>query len=533
MPDGKSPPMRRQVTRRGFIALSAGVAGAAVAGCEAVRAERASAPAAVKAASGRSAPTDPLATERARRGTSDWHVNRTGSDHEVEGFAVPQGGQPGQRVRLFLSSTRRRVRIEAFRMGWYGAAGARRVWSASEVKLPDQSRSIHLVDATRTVSAHWDPVAEVDTGGWPEGAYLFRLTAEGGAQRFVPYIVTSADARGRLLLVHSTATWQAYNDWGGYSLYHGPGGTWDYDNRAYVVTADRPLPLNGADSFLSFDRPVVELVERLGLPVAHTTSAHLHASGDLASQAVAVVSLGHDEYWSPQMRAHVTEARDRGTNVLFLGANACFRRMRFADSPLGHDRQVICYKTDYTQDPEYGKHNRWVTNDWREPPAADPESSLTGTFYEGYPTEAAYTVTDPNFWAFRGVRVAVGERFPGIVGPEYDRVNPGFPTCRPITVFAHSKVVCKGVRSFSDSAYYTHAGGAGVLNVGTMHWTAALDRFNPKIHARSRRFATAVSANVLRAFARGPLAEQLPARDNLHRIKEYAGDPLGAEHNLW
>jgi hypothetical protein len=534
-PTGTPGGMRR-LSRRGFIALSAGVAGTAVAGCEAARADRVTAGPAAGAARPRvttARPRDPLAAERARAGTPDWQVRQLGSEHEVEGFAVPAGGPPGTRVHLYLSTTRRRARVEAFRMGWYGGAGARRVWSSPELRLPDQNRRIRTVEATRTVSGNWEPGTAVDTSGWPEGAYLFRLTSEGGAQRFLPYVVTSPTAAGRLLLVHATATWQAYGDWGGYSLYHGPGGPADYDNRAYTVSMDRPLPHNGAATFLAFERPVVELVERLGLPVAHTTSAGLHGDGRLARDAVAVVSLGHDEYWSPEVRQHVTAARDHGVNVLFLGANACFRRIRFSDSPLGAHRQVTCYKTDYMQDPLYGKDNRAVTNDWREPPAADPESSLTGTFYEGFPAAGSWTVADPNFWALRGLRVRTGEEFPGIVGPEYDRVNPGFPTPRPITVFGHSKVICKGVRSFSDSAYYTHRSGAGVLNVGTMHWTAALDRTDHKIPPRSRRFATAVTANILRQFARGPLAERLPARDNLHRIKEYAGDPIGAGHNLW
>lgn len=45
--------------------------------------------------------------------------------------------------------------------------------------------------------------------------------------------------------------------------------------------------------------------------------------------ARAVISLGHDEYWTPQQRDAVTKARDAGVNVAFLGANACYRRIRF------------------------------------------------------------------------------------------------------------------------------------------------------------------------------------------------------------
>jgi hypothetical protein len=68
------------------------------------------------------------------------------------------------------------------------------------------------------------------------------------------------------------------------------------------------------------------------------------------------------------MRAHVTDARDHGVNVAFLGANACFRRIRLQTSPLGPGREVVCYKTSYPLDPMYGVDEAKVTSDWREPP---------------------------------------------------------------------------------------------------------------------------------------------------------------------
>jgi hypothetical protein len=370
----------------------------------------------------------------------------------------------------------------------------------------------------------------VPTAGWPEGAYLFRLTARSGAQRYMPFVVRSADTRGKVLLVHATSTWQAYNTWGGYSLYQGPGGPIDYANRSYVVSFDRPYDLDGAAKFLICERPVVALAERLGLPVAWTTSAQLDADPQLSSAAAAIVSLGHDEYWSVPMRANVTRARDDGVNVAFLGANACFRRIRWQPSPLGPARDVVCYKTDYQLDPMYGVDDAVVTSDWREPPDARPESSLTGTLYEANPTSASYVVSTPDAWPFAGTGVRAGDAFPGLVGPEYDRVNPEFPLCRPMTVLAHSPLVCKGVHSYSDSAYYTHRGGAGVINTGTMRWVAGLDG---RAGRAAQRFTTRTTANVLRGFARGPAAGLYPAVDNVDSFHEWPGDPIYAGHNLW
>src|SRR5262249_59955259 len=108
-----------------------------------------------------------------------------------------------------------------------------------------------------------------------------------------------------------------------------------------------------------------------------------------------------------------------------------------------------------------------------EPPHPDPESSLTGTLYESNPVSAAYVVAAPHAWMFAGTRVRKGTRFRGLVGIEYDRVNPGSPVERPIEILSHSPVTCRGVNSYSDSAYYTHSSGAGVFNTGTMRWVAS------------------------------------------------------------
>ncbi|MFD0329214.1 N,N-dimethylformamidase beta subunit family domain-containing protein [Streptacidiphilus monticola] len=286
---------------------------------------------------------------------------------------------------------------------------------------------------TRTVRAHWKPSLTLSTGSWPAGAYLLRLDAVGGqGQRFVPLILRSSSARGKTLIMHGAATWQAYNTWGGYSLYQGQNGA--YASRALAVSFDRPYPDSGAEKFLVYERALVVLAERLGIPLAYTTGIDVHADPSILQGAVALLSPGHDEYWSPQQRAAVAKARDTGSNVAFLGANTCFRRVRFEDG----GRTVVCYKTDYRDDPAYWHDRALTTTDFRSGPAPDPESSLTGVFYEGYPTDAPYVVHNADHWLFAGTGVKAGDSFKHLVGVEYDRVTPSAPTPRPIEVLAHS-----------------------------------------------------------------------------------------------
>ena len=160
---------------------------------------------------------------------------------------------------------------------------------------------------------------------------------------------------------------------------------------------------------------------------------------------------------------------------------------------------------------------------------------MTGVIYESYPTVAHYVVTRPDAWMFKGTGVREGYGFRALVGIEYDRVNPAYPLERPIEIVAHSPLTCNGVNSYSDSAYYTHSGGAGVFSVGTMRW---VESFGPPLYhwgitKECGRFTRQVTANVLTAFADGPAAHKHPARDNIDAMNPWAGDPISSGHNLW
>jgi hypothetical protein len=520
---------------------AAAAAAAAVAGC--TRAEDTGRPRAGQAGPGRSpaatggaarrpARRGPVA-ENARPGDRHWDITQLGAPDAMLGYAGQDSVLPGEPVTVYASTTARSFTVSAFRLGWYRGDLARLVWRSGTVRGHRQRRPTRSA-RTNTVETDWGPSLTVPTDGWPDGSYLLRLDAESGAQRFVPVTIRSAVTAGKVVIKNSVATWQAYNTWGGYDLYNGPGGLADYGNRSLAVSLDRPFDQSGAFMFLYHERKLIELAERSGLPLAYVTSMDIAADGHLLDGASALFSLGHDEYWSPPERAHVTAARDAGMNVAFLGANCMFRRTRLASTRLGPRRQVICYKTSYLDDPMYGTDNALVTSDWREPPHSDPESSLTGTLYESNPVSADFVVAEPKAWLFAGTGVQRGTRFRGLVGIEYDRVNPDFPVERPIQVLAHSPLTCRGVRSYADSAYYTHRGGAGVFNAGTMRWVASFGGLREfGLDRRTARFTRRVTANVLHAFADGPAAARYPAHDNLHAMHEWAGDPIASEHDLW
>ncbi len=450
-------------------------------------------------------PIQSVVAERDRAGDRSWNHLEVGRQHELEGYTVPDSVVAGHPVRMFVSTTFRRFRVVAFRMGWYRGALARRVWMSPW--LPGRRQHAVTVTGLRNLpAAPWMPSLTVDTAGWVPGDYLLRLDSNVGThRRFVPLTVRTPSARGAVVLVNADTTWQAYNAWGGYSLYHGPDGL--RSDRARAVSFDRPYDYgDGAADFLANELPVVALAERLGVRLDYVTDVDLHRDPGLLDGARAVISLGHDEYWSPAMRRAVTAARAHGTNIAFLGANAVYRKIRFRNGPHGADRIEINYKDD--TDPIGRTDPAQVTTQWRSPPSNDPESSLTGALYRCNPVHATMVVTDAANWLLRGI-VHNGERIPGLIGAEYDRVDRDAPTPQNITVLTHSPVICDGQRDYSDSAYYSTRSGAGVFDAGTGSWICPLkaggcpqDRHS----RRATRVVTAITARLIRRFAAGPAA---------------------------
>jgi hypothetical protein len=451
--------------------------------------------------------------ENTRPGTSAWRITDVGPADAINGYADQQSVLPGQSFRLYVSTTAKSFRVEAFRFGWYSGHEARLVWASARVRGQRQT-AVHITPGTHMVTAPWQPSMTVTTANWPAGSYLLRLDASSGPQRYVPVTVRSPSTAGKVVILNDNTTWQAYNAWGGYSLYQGPDGL--PSDRGYAVSFERPYDGDGAVRFLAFDQAAIALAERTGVPLAYETDVDIDQHPGSLAGARAVISLGHDEYYSRAMRTALVTARNAGTNLAFLGANTIYRHIRFAAG----DRVIICYK-DAAIDPLYGTDNAETTQQWRDPPDPRPESVITGVFYECNPVSAPYVVYDPSSWIFAGTGAYRGERFGGMAGPEYDRLNPAVPFPRPMQVLAHSPLTCDGFSTFSDSAYYTVKSGAAVFASGTMRWVCAMrgPYCGHGLTWTAERFVDRATQNLLRAFAAGPAGLAHPARDNLARVK--------------
>jgi hypothetical protein len=502
------------------------VAGAGVVSCS----SSAPAPAGVPASSMPTVPPVPPAVVHPVAGTPGWQLSHPGPEHAIEGYLDRVSVLPGESTRLFVSTTAARFTVTAYRMGAYQGSDALRVWQSGEE--PGVRQAAHLVAApTSTVTAPWQPSLTVNAAGWAPGDYLLRLDAKGGngdgAQQYVPLTVRTPSNQGRVVIINAVTTWQAYNRWGGYSLYDAPDGKKAHRSRA--VSFDRPYQaqtMQGAGDFLYFELPLLRFAEQRGLSLGYATDVDLHADPHLLDGARAMVTLGHDEYWSSAMRANVTAARDHGTNLIFLGGNEIYRHIRMDGTGAGPDRLEVDYKS-FREDPYSRTNPAEATPEWRSPPLPRPESMLLGNFYHCNPAHSDLVVADDTSWLLTGI-VHNGQKLPGLVGNEYESLDLSVPTPRPIQVLFHSPVTCQGRPDFADVTYYTTPSGAGVFSAGTQYWICALDdNCGQDNHdATAHAAITAITARMLDAFAGGPVGQLHPAADNLATL--HIAPPHGA-----
>jgi len=434
---------------------------------------------------GVSLPVSPaIVAENAKTGTAWWTVP-PGASGTIEGFGDKVSLQHGDAVTLRVSTSAPTFHVEVYRMGYYQGIGGRLVTTTPEVPGVVQPAPA-LVAPTNTIECSWAPSTQLTVDAtWPPGAYLLKLVASTGAHHHVPLCVRDDTSQAAVLIMNAVTSWQAYNRWGGYSLYYGNkggalsytqnsgGGT--YADRARVVSFDRPYCTDwagGASDFIGNELPVIFQAEQLGLDVSYWTDVDLHEQPGLLANHRALLSLGHDEYWSTPMRNGVQTAVAKGLNVAFLGANASYRQIRLEPSPLGTDRHVVCYKSA-SEDPMTGKNNALVTVNWDQPPLNNPESSMTGAMYQDIDANADMVVYDPASWALAGTGLTAGQHLPHALQGEFDKYVPGHGAPADVDIILHSVVPNRG-GNYADMTWFTAPGGGGVIDTGNASWVGQM-----------------------------------------------------------
>jgi hypothetical protein len=379
---------------------------------------------------------DQIAAENALPGTKDWVITNPALQHEIEGYVGEPSFAPGATVRVQVSTNPPAgYSWRVFRSGWYGGLGGREVAHGGPLAGTTQA-AFAFDQKTGLIEAHWKPSFHFSTHGWTTGVYLVELTTDAGKQSYAVFVLTDPTRDADIALQLPVTTWQAYNDWGGDSLYtstHGLG-------KAVEVSYDRPYTSdesNGAGLYPSKEYPLVSWLEQHGYDVGYRTPIDTTVG---VGQPKLFITVGHDEYATLEEMNNLETARDASTSEVYLTGDTFYWQIRF-DRSTGTLRQ-ICYKNRITDDPDYGVDDAHVSTEFRLPPVNRPENALLGVMSSGEAQDALadWIVQSSSHWVYDNTGLHDGDAIPSLVGYEWDSLQANGAAPANLVVLASSPV---------------------------------------------------------------------------------------------
>jgi hypothetical protein len=398
-----------------------------------------------------------LTHEQRRLAVRSHYYERPGMDGaqgEIWCYSDRFSYRPGETVRLQVSSSAPSFAVEIVRDG--GSETLAFEQSGIAARWQDTP-----VDCSVT-GCGWETSFAFEIGeGWPSGGYRLTLTAQGRDGQPIRchhvLIVLPKPGRkpGRILQVAATGTWLAYNTWGGSNHYEGITGP-NRNLYSPVVSTQRPwcrgfvllppeaprVPLEVAmpprtapryphmewayatghskkytsAGWASYDSHFFRFAERAGYSVDLASQHDLHFSPEILLDYDCAVFVGHDEYWTWEMRDAVDAFVEGGGHAARFAGNFMWQT-RLEDE----GRSQVCYKyRARAEDPAYrGGDVTRATNSWEAPEIARPGCKTFGLnaskgVYAGWggcaPRGArGFPIYRPQHWAFAGTGLYYGD----------------------------------------------------------------------------------------------------------------------------
>jgi N,N-dimethylformamidase beta subunit-like, C-terminal len=424
------------------------------------------------------AAANPVQRENARPGNPGWRVP-AGAGTVISGYASETSVAPGQTFHLHVAAPPgSRYRVLVYRLGWYQGAGGRLITcvpgcGSSQAAIAQPARTTPG-SVTGLFRAPWRVTDRVEiapdaVSGYYEAKLEIVGGAHAGAAGSVPLIVrqSPAAAASNVLVQVPVNTWEAYNPWGGKSLYQ-----FGTSRHAFEVSFDRPYDQQlFYDMVTRLELPWVRFLERDGIDVSYQTDVDTdRAPGSLLHHRL-VFAIGHDEYWTQRMRDAFGRALALSTDLIF-GSNSGEWRMRYAAS-----RRTIVEWRDPSIDPVSDR--RLDSGFFRT--FGEPECKLMAVQHQwaaqrdltAPPT--SYTVVGPRGdpW-LAAAGLVPGEAIPGVVGYEWDSMIPGCFAGQVVPLMSTELRGSDGVTHSADLVRATAPSGGRVLAMGTMELAWAL-----------------------------------------------------------
>lgn len=393
--------------------------------------------------------------------------------------------RPGDTVRFHVSSTAEHFRLQILRDG-------------AEPTVVERAEKLH---APLTRLRH----GFIENGcDWPE-IYQWKIPVDIRSGFFIASVHTQDSfgtprvqehgffvlprtgkdaAPNRILLIGATSTWIAYNDWGGANHYHGdkvpegmvfaprltihrpwargliwlPEGAPRNPHELVVLAGSIPRypPIEFAFTrgftkwyanagWATYERPFAVWAEANGYGLDYACQHDLHDDPDLLAGYRCVVLVGHDEYWTREMREAIDRYVETGGNVARCAGNF-FWQIRLEDG----GRTQVCYKSQaHQRDPLAGSDDkRRLTSNWEDPVVGWPGAETFGlnASYGMYAhvgsqvprSSGGFTVYRPDHWALAGTDLGYGDILGGaakVLGYEVDGLDYTFRDGLPFPTF--------------------------------------------------------------------------------------------------
>jgi hypothetical protein len=441
-------------------------------------------------------PPDPLTGYAT---STSQHSTRSGSTGSV---------LPGETVSFHVSS-----QVGPYTISILRADDATETSLATISGLPSSPSPLAVPPLAYRDGAQWPAVGSLSVpSGWTSGLYLARVRATNTSDVLdIPFVVRSPNpGQNAILVVIADATYEAYNDWGGRSLYGysnvadgEPASATAFAPRgavypqggmrapyAFTVSFDRPhdgrYETHG-HKWTYWEKPLLQWLTAQGFTVDVCTMRDL-GYDDVSAGYRVLVFPGHPEYWTYGMRFNVQNWAAAGGNVVFMSGNVCWWQVR--NSTLAIEADPDGTKLSCTKNPTFdplstGALSIFTTVNWEAQPVALPETALTGVSYEPnkgpivYPGPTPFTVAQgaSHDTLLRGCAFVDGSTFglyaggaQSVVGPETDRVQP----TTPANFMRLATAAIDGVETASMGYFFPGTGTNRTMTTATMDWTLGL-----------------------------------------------------------
>jgi len=360
-----------------------------------------------------------------------------------------------------------------------------------------------ILTAPGTLARNGIPADAAEAGfGWPasfeieiardaqSGVYAAVVAAAAGDVKpdrvFVAVRAPLGAAEARILVMKPDLRDAAYNLAGGASLYGAAADPWNPRKRARKVSLLRPLAIGEEQSGTGV-HTFVEWMRKKGFTADACSDVDIH-DYDFLRRYQLLLSVGHHEYWTKEMRDNVERFVEDGGNVAFLSGNTCYWQVRLeADG-----NTVVCYKSA-AEDPIAAIDPSRATVRWFHPPVSRPANLMMGAGGQvggwNVPPKSRYLAAQTfwDHWAFGAVRERTdfGDGYHEVDGADTEFVDgrlvlTGRDGTPPSFVILSWRDFPQANQKPAKATLGVMRRGGMVFTTGNVNWTgAALDETSP------------------------------------------------------